>query len=127
MKKILITALVATAAFSQNLTVIDNGVKRVISIPSAPKAPTFQVRAVEGIKKDGPGFIVAFKKGVKVDIDNFAKKYNLKLKKKLIAGYYIFVNKSTLPDVKVMYNIMQENRDILKTVRPNWGFNNKPR
>jgi len=125
MKKILLITLITLFANGENITILDNGVKRVISMPT-PKTPTFQARAV-GIKKDGPGFIVAFKKGTKIDIDKFMKKYNLKLKKRLIIGYYIFINKSTLPDVKVMNKIMKENNITIKTIRPNWGFNNKPR
>ena len=125
MKKILLTALIALVANAQNLTIIDNGVKRVISMPTQ-KVPAFQARAVGSVKRDGPGFIIAFKKGANVDIKAFMKKYNLKLKKRLVIGYYIFVNQSTLPDVKVMYKIMQENKKIIKTIRPNWGLKNKP-
>ena len=125
MKKLALILLMATASYAEVVTIIDNGVERKINLPTT--SSNVHARMVVGTRKEAPGIVVAFKKDAKVDIAEFAKKYNLKLKKKLIIGYYIFANKSSMPDVKLIYKISQESKGIIKTVRPNWGLNNKPR
>jgi len=125
MKKLALILLMATMSYAEVATIIDNGVERKINLPTV--SSNLQARMVIGKRKEAPGIVVSFKKDAKVNIAQFAKKYNLKLKKKLIIGYYIFANKSSLPDVKLIYKISQESKNIIKTVRPNWGLNNKPR
>ena len=125
MKKLALILLIVTASYAEVVTIIDNGVERKINLATINS--NVHARMVVGTRKEAPGIIVAFKKDSKVNVAQFAKKYNLKLKKKLIIGYYIFANKSSLPDVKLIYKIFQESKDIIKTVRPNWGLNNKPR
>ena len=125
MKKLALILLMATMSYAEVATIIDNGVERKINLPTV--SSNLQARMVIGKRKEAPGIVVAFKKDANVNIAQFAKKYNLKLKKKLIIGYYIFANKSSLPDVKLIYKISQESKNIIKTVRPNWGLNNKPR
>lgn len=124
MKKLALIALMATASYAEVVTVIDNGVERKINIPTVNS--NVQARMI-GAKKETSGLIVAFKKDANVDVAEFAKKYNLQLKKKLIIGYYIFVNESTMSDIKLLSKISKESRDIIKTIRPNWGLNNRPR
>lgn len=124
MKKLALILLLATASYAEVVTIIDNGVERKINLTTSNS--NVNARMV-GSRVEAPGIIVEFKKDSKVNVAQFAKKYNLKLKKKLIIGYYIFSNKSSLPDVKLISKISQESRDIIETVRPNWGLNNKPR
>lgn len=122
MKKVFLVALLcATYGYSKIITIIDNGVERKISVPA--KADGAQARMVASKSN---GIIVAFKKGAKVDITAFTNKYQLQLKKRLSIGYYIFINNSMRSDLELMSTIQKENRDRLKTIRPNWGFNNKP-
>jgi len=127
MKILLLAITLATLSFSQIITIIDNGVERKISLPETNSQEDMKSRMVGTRENNSPGIIIAFKKGVKINIKEFETKYNLSLKKKLVIGYYIFLNRSTLPDVKLISNIAKENRDIIKTIRPNWGFNNKAR
>ena len=71
--------------------------------------------------------IIAFKKGVHVDLTAFSRKYSIELQKKLSIGYYIFQNKSNLSDLELIATIQKENKNRIKTIRPNWGFHNTPR
>ena len=121
MKKLALILLLATASYAEVVTIIDNGVERKIEI--AESNSSAKARMVQ----ESTGVVVAFKKGAKVNLSEFAKKYNLKLKKKLVIGYYIFLNESSMTDIELIEKISKENRDIIKTVRPNWGLNNKPR
>ncbi|HGZ70015.1 MAG TPA: hypothetical protein ENL00_03260 [Nitratifractor sp.] len=117
-----IVLLIASVASAQIITIIDNGVERKISLPSAPNG--VNARAIQTEQKS---IMVAFKKGAAVDIAAFSSQYNLVLTKKLSIGYYIFKNKSSLSDITLISLIQKENRARLKTIRPNWGFNNMPR
>jgi len=124
MKKLLVVVLLSVISYAKIVTIVDNGVKRKIFLPDSKN---FQARVVGKTSANQPGIIVAFKKGSTVDVKAFESKYNLKLKKKLVAGYYIFNNFSTLTDIKLVNKIANESKDIIKTIRPNWGFNNKAR
>jgi len=120
MKYLLIIALLNTLVFGKIITIIDNGVKRKISIPT----PTFQARAL-GDKKEKKELIIAFNK--KINILEFAKKYNLELKRKIGKKYYIFKNTSSQKDIELMQTIMSQEKNLIKTIRPNWGFGFKAR
>jgi len=122
MKKIIIALLLASFAEAKVITIIDNGIERKIALPSIPNG--ISARMIEQNKKS---IILAFKKGVTIDIDAFSKKYNLQLKKRLSIGYYIFQNKSSLTDLELISTIQKENKNRIKTIRPNWGFHNTPR
>ncbi len=122
MKKILLIILATLFSYGQIITIIDNGTERKIDIPNQSAN-----RARKIIKEGASGIIIAFKKGIKIDIKNFAKENNLKLRKKLIAGYYLFDNISTDSDILQILKIAKKNRLKIKTIRPNWGLNNKPR
>jgi len=124
MKKLLVVVLLSVISYAKIVTIVDNGVKRKIFLPDSKN---FQARVVGKTSANQPGIIVAFKKGSTVDVKAFESKYNLKLKKKLVAGYYIFNNFSTLTDIKLVNKIANESKDIIKTIRPNWGFSNKAR
>lgn len=124
MKKLALILLMATASYAEVVTIIDNGVERKINISTVNSG--VKARMVSR-KKESHNLIVAFKKGSKVNLSDFAQKYNLKLKKKLVIGYYIFLNESSMTDIELIEKISKENRAIVKTIRPNWGFNNKPR
>ncbi len=123
MKKIALTSmLLISLASAQIITIIDNGIERKISLPTEPNG--IHARAIQTEQKS---IMIAFKKGVNVDLESFSAKYNLQLTKKLTIGYYIFKNKSALSDIELIATISKENKSRIKTIRPNWGFNNMPR
>ena len=118
MKKIALTiTLLATFASAEIITVIDNGVKRKISIDTPTNG--IKARMINSVQKKKE-IIVAFKKGA--DINEFAKKYNLELKSKLAKKYYIFKNNSSLSDTELIAKILQKDIKTVSTIRPNWGF-----
>ena len=123
MKKIAaVTLLLASFIEAKIITIIDNGIERKIAIPSTSNG--ISARMIETQKKS---IIIAFKKGVNIDLEAFSRKYKIKLEKKLSIGYYIFQNKSTLSDIELVSTIQKENKNRIKTIRPNWGFHNTPR
>lgn len=123
MKRVIaIALLLASFTEAKVITIIDNGVERKISIPTAPDGVSARM-----VEKRQKSIIVAFKKGVNMDIAAFSAKYNIILHKKLSIGYYIFQNRSSFSDIELISKIQKENRNRIKTVRPNWGFNNRPR
>ena len=100
--KLLLTFLFLTLlSFANNKTVIivDNKVKRVISIDNS---------------RSNNGFIIDFKKGA--DIDKFALKYHLKLKKKMQIGLYIFNNNSNKSDLVLLQDILKNDKNIIKSI-----------
>jgi len=118
MKKIALTiTLLATFASAEIITVIDNGVKRKISIDTPTNG--IKARMIDSVQEKKE-IIVAFKKGA--DINEFAKKYNLELKSKLAKKYYIFKNNSSLSDTELIAKILQKDIKTVSTIRPNWGF-----
>jgi hypothetical protein len=118
MKKISILALLLISySFGEVITIVDNGIERKIYINSK-NDPRSVIRE--------KGIIVSFKSN-DIDISNFASKYKLKLKKRLSAGYYIFINNSKYTDIDLIKKISKESKDIVKTIRPNWGLGMIPR
>ena len=114
MKKIVLIALLSLFANAQIVTVIDNGVKRKIYLPNND----IKARMVDK-NIDKKELIIAFKDNA--NIQEFAKKYSLKLKTVLAKKYYIFKNNSNLKDIDLISKIVSS-EDIIKTIRPNWGF-----
>jgi len=70
----LLTFTLLSFANNKTVTIVDNKVKRVISIDNS---------------KSNNGFIIDFNKGT--DIDKFALKYHLKLNKKCELGYIFLI------------------------------------
>jgi len=127
MKKILLALFIATLSYGKVVTIIDNGVERQIFIPDTAQKKNIKARMVGDSSSAPAGIMVAFKKGAKIDIKNFEKKYNLKLKKKLLIGYYIFNNNSDMSDLELIAKISKNSKTKIKTIRPNWGLHNKAR
>jgi predicted RND superfamily exporter protein len=122
MKRVALLALiVASFASAKIITVVDNGVKRKISIDTPSQINARMVGSTTAQKKE---IIVAFKK--EANRDAFAKKYNLSLKTVLAKKYYIYKNNSNLSDSDLIAKIIQTEKKIL-TIRPNWGFGFKAR
>ncbi len=119
MKRLFIIALmlITTYSFGEVISIVDNGVVRKIYVSSKNGART--------VMKER-GIIISFKEK-STDISSFASKYKLKLKKRLSAGYYIFVNNSDISDIDLIKKISNESRDLVKTIRPNWGLGMIPR
>ncbi len=128
MKKLLILTLIASQfSFAKIITIIDNGVAREISIHSKGEKGKNSARgAMDCSKEKHKEIILSFKKDSKVDINNFSKKYNLKLKKRLRTGYYIFINKSKESSLKLISKIIKEQKEAIKTIRPNWALGMHP-
>lgn len=105
----------ASSTTKETITVLDKGVKRQIAIPINSSKQTNS--AQQSDTKDG--VIVVFKNPATVSISEFETKYGLKLKSKLVIGYYIFENISSMNDVSIVSDIIA-NENSVKTVKPNW-------
>jgi hypothetical protein len=70
--------------------------------------------------------IVSFLDTKILSISEFETKYGLKLKEKLVIGYYIFENVSDRSDTEIMSAIIKNETNV-KTVKPNWEKKNQPR
>ena len=108
------------------VTILDKGVKRIIHIPKesnlTSKISTYKVTTVEPKE----GVIISFADSTILSISEFETKYGLKLKEKLVIGYYIFENVSDRSDAEIISKII-ENESNVKTVKPNWKKKNQPR
>lgn len=108
------------------VSILDKGVKRIIHIPKesnlTSKISTYEVTTVEPKE----GVIISFADTTILSISEFETKYGLKLKEKLVIGYYIFENVSDRSDAEIISKII-ENESNVKTVKPNWKKKNQPR
>jgi len=106
--------------------VLDKGVKRFILIQKEDsqqnKMSTYSTKQLDSKE----GVIIAFKNPSEVQIHEFETKYGLKLKEKLIIGYYIFQNISDVSDTQIIADIIKNETNI-KTIKPNWKKRNLPR
>jgi hypothetical protein len=71
------------------------------------------------------GIVIQFTDPETVDIETFEEKYRLKLKSKMVIGYYIFQNRSKLSDIALIEKILKEETGI-KTLKPNWKKHKRP-
>jgi|GEM_PF-1523521 len=108
------------------VTILDKGVKRTIHIPKesnlTSKISTYDITK-SGSKE---GVIVSFGDTSTLSINEFETKYGLKLKEKLVIGYYIFKNISDKSDTEIINEIIENESDV-RTVKPNWKKKNQPR
>ena len=109
------------------MIVLDKGVKRTVRVPKTDeqKNSVGTLSMKEGVLSK-KGIVIAFKKSSPMDISEIERKYGLKLKKKLVIGYYIFQNVSDKEDMEIVSSIIKNEKNI-KTVKPNWKKNNQPR
>ena len=110
----------------KKIIVLDKGVKRVITVSKTDEQSSIMSTPIKKNTLSKEGVIIAFKEGIKVDVEKLEIKYGLKFKKKLIIGYYIFYNVSNNSDEEIVLNIIDNEKNI-KTVKPNWKKNNQPR
>ncbi len=110
----------------KKIIVLDKGVKRVITVSKTDEQSSIMSTPIKKNTLSKKGVIIAFKEGIKVDVEKLEIKYGLKFKKKLIIGYYIFYNVSNNSDEEIVLNIIDNEKNI-KTVKPNWKKNNQPR
>ena len=105
--------------------IMDKGVKRTVLIPKDDivKNKMNPMKAEQATSKDG--VIVSFKDPSKTSISDFEAKYNIKLKHKLVVGYYIFTNASKFTDAQIVEEIIKNEINI-ETVKPNWRMTNIP-
>jgi len=71
------------------------------------------------------GILVEFNDASSVDIAAFEAKYNIKFKRKLVIGYYIFDNRSSKDDNTLVQEIIANESDV-KSVKANDSFGVKP-
>jgi len=106
--------------------ILDKGVKRIILIPKesnlTSKMSTYDVTKTESKE----GVIVSFIDTTILSISGFETNYGLKLKEKLVIGYYIFENVSEKSDTEIISEIINNEKNV-KTVKPNWKKKNQPR
>ena len=115
-----------TAAYTE-MIILDKGIKRTIRVPkTAEQKSSVGTLSMKEEVLSKKGIVVAFKKSSKIDISELERKYGLKLKKKLVIGYYIFENVSQKDDAEIVSSIIKNEKN-LKTVKPNWKKNNQPR
>jgi len=69
--------------------------------------------------------LVKFQKDKDVNIEDFEKKYGLKLTKKMKIGYYIFKPTSQKDILDIINEILTNEKDI-KSIKPNWRYGVKP-
>ncbi len=121
MKYLLITIL-SFSLFGSSITIIDNGIKRKLIVPK------MLLEKQEGINARGTnsqipftkrGLLIKFKDS-NIDLEAFAQKYGLKFKRKLSIGYIVFDNISQKSDVEIINEILANEKDNIKSIRPNW-------
>ena len=120
---------VKTEEMQKNYTeviILEKGVKRKINIPKDDKIKNTLSPYSAKEARSQEGIIVSFKKTSNVSISEFETKYGLKLKTKLVIGYYIFQNISEHSDVQIVEEIIKNETNI-ETVKPNWKMKNTPR
>lgn len=101
------------------MTILQNGVIRDIYLSNKGNK-----KATNTLKREG--VIIQFMDQSKIDIKYFETTYGLKLKEKMVIGYYIFDNKSEKSDNDLVSDIILGESNI-KTVKPNWKMNNQTR
>jgi len=106
----------------EKATILENGVKRTVRVQSGDVKVKDTVSKIEN-KDSKDGIIVKFKDDSAVSIKEFESKYSLKLKTKLIIGYYIFENDSKRSDLDIVSAIINSETNV-KTVKPNWKMRN---
>jgi len=61
-----------------------------------------------------------------MEIEAFSKKFELEFKEKLKIGYYVFVNNSSLSDMRLMQRILASSEgEKVETIKPNWKMQMK--
>ena len=113
----------------KEVTILEKGVKRKQKVLISEN-----IEAVQGTKvarRDAAvsgeqGIVVMFKQHKRKDIEAFAEKYGLKLRKKLLSGYYLFDNLSDDTDEEVVANIIESEKDV-QTVKLNRKKHNRMR
>ena len=105
------------------IVILENGVIRKKNILKDKNAKSgFNAYSADHLDSK-EGIIIKFKNSSKVSINEFEIKYSLKLKEKLVIGYYIFSNESSSSDIEIVSQIIN-NESNIKTVKPNWKMKN---
>jgi hypothetical protein len=102
----------------KKVSVLDKGIVRKIDI-------VYDEDKQQDIEKQG--FIIKFDKQMSArDISLFEKENDLKLKKKLHAGYYVFEKETSDSMFDVLDKLIKKSQNI-STIRPNVELNMQPR
>ena len=106
---------------TEEVTVLDKGVKRTIHIPkvNTTKNAVYSAKQLSA----NNGILVSFKKVDANTISDFETKYQVKLKTKMAIGYYIFENVSKDSDVALIADVMKDTSNI-QSLKPNWKMHN---
>ena len=109
----------------EKVVIIDNGTERIHYVPK--KNETSAQNTAEGADEltTQLGLVVEFQ-NQDINIQAFADKYKLSLATVLIKQYYIFKNETKSDtDIQLMRNILKQDADLIKSIKPNWPFKNK--
>jgi hypothetical protein len=121
MKRVFLILIFGLALLNGELiTILDNGVERKI------EAQPPEEFVAMGIDFQNSEIVVKFKDS-SVDIESFINKYKLSLKNRLQIGFFIFKNSSNVNDKELIEKIVKEEREVVKTIRPNYNFGVTPR
>ncbi len=117
-----------TEAYKE-VTILEKGVKRKQKVAvgqSVQEAQESKAGKRDATLSEERGIVVMFKHRKRKDVETFAQKYGLKLRKRLLSGYYLFDNLSGDTDENVVANIIENEKDV-KTVKLNRRKHNKMR
>jgi len=102
----------------KKISVLDKGIVRQVDISYDENSKN---------RIDNQGFIIKFDKQMSArDISLFEKENDLKLKKKLHAGYYVFEKETSDSMFDVLDKLIKKPQNI-STIRPNVELNMQPR
>lgn len=114
------------------VTIKEGGINRTVLVEDVSNSalPTSDDNTTKILKRNKlhsrVGLIVDFK-DKNVNIEEFAIQYDLKFKRKMSIGYYIFENKSTQEDIEIVKAILSTKmKDSIITIKPNWSLQMRP-
>jgi len=99
--------------------IINIKLEKSIMTKSTNSKKSYKTSKGETFESDSP-ILVRFNKDI--DVDSFAKKYGLTLKKRMKIGYYIFQNTSKKDTLEIIESILN-NEENIESIKPNWKYN----
>ncbi len=119
---ILLHAYTFGSTQENSVTILDKGVKRLITLPGMSKK---QKQSIAHATHNDTlsGVLVAFKDTSLLSVPEFETRYGLALKTKMAIGYYVFENHSSKSDIEIIRDIIANEKNV-KTVKPNWRLRN---
>ena len=104
----------------------DNRTKNIrVPIKDVNQSGITQRLAIDNKLNSKDGLLIKFlDKSIKIEA--FSKKFELEFKEKLKIGYYVFINNSSLSDMRLMQRILASSEgEKVETIKPNWKMQMK--